>query len=102
MRIRSLVKQKFHELFADIDVIVAPSRNGIAPKISDIQSARGNALIPAGNLAGLPALSIPCGFEDNLPLALQLVGPAFTENTLLALGREFQSRTDWHKRRPPA
>jgi aspartyl-tRNA(Asn)/glutamyl-tRNA(Gln) amidotransferase subunit A len=102
MRIRTLVKQKFHELFADIDVIVAPSRNGVAPKLGDIHGAPASALIPAGNLAGLPALSIPCGFVENLPIGLQLVGPALAENTLLALGREFQNRTDWHKRRPPA
>lgn len=101
MRIRSLVKQKFRELFADIDVIIAPSRNGVAPKLSDIHGAPASALIPAGNLAGLPALSIPCGFIDSLPIGLQLVGPALAENTLLALGREFQNRTDWHKRRPP-
>ena len=101
MRIRSLVKQKFRELFADIDVIIAPSRNGVAPKLADIHGASASALIPAGNLAGLPALSIPCGFIDNLPIGLQLVGPALAENTLLALGREFQNRTDWHKRRPP-
>jgi aspartyl-tRNA(Asn)/glutamyl-tRNA(Gln) amidotransferase subunit A len=60
-----------------------------------------NALIPAGNLAGLPALVLPCGFAQNLPVALQLVGPPFSENVLLAVGREFQQRTDWHKRRPP-
>jgi len=116
MRIRSLVKQKFHELFADIDVIVAPCRYGIAPKISDPLDGGGGrggqtqrpsspgmtGLIAAGNLAGLPALSLPCGFAQNMPIALQLVGPAFSENTLLAIGREFQSRTDWHKRRPPA
>ena len=57
-------------------------------------------IIPAGNLAGLPALVLPCGFADNLPVALQLVGVPFSENLLLAFGREFQSRTDWHKRRP--
>ena len=59
------------------------------------------ALIPAGNLAGMPALALPCGFAGNLPVALQLAGAPFTENTLLAVGKEFQSRTDWHKRRPP-
>jgi aspartyl-tRNA(Asn)/glutamyl-tRNA(Gln) amidotransferase subunit A len=58
------------------------------------------ALIPAGNLAGLPALSLPCGFAGGLPIALQLVGRPFTENTLLAIGKAFQERTDWHKRRP--
>ena len=112
MRIRSLVKQKFREMFADVDVIVAPARYGIAPKISeplDAIGARGGqaaspgmtSLIPAGNLAGLPALSLPCGFVQGMPVALQVVGPAFSENTLLAIGREFQNRTDWHKRRPP-
>jgi aspartyl-tRNA(Asn)/glutamyl-tRNA(Gln) amidotransferase subunit A len=59
------------------------------------------ALIPAGNLAGLPALSLPCGFADGMPIAIQLVGRPFTENTLLAIGRDFQARTDWHRRRPP-
>ena len=112
MRIRSLMKQSFHELFADLDVLVAPATYRIATKVADSldaprpgtrPAARGmNGLIPAGNLAGLPALCLPCGFAENMPVALQLVGPAFSENTLLAVGREFQNRTDWHKRRPPA
>lgn len=113
MRIRSLVKQKFRELFAGVDVLIAPARYGTAPKITEpldgpdpipspLPASPGmRRLIQAGNLAGIPALSVPCGFAGNLPLALQLAGPPFTENTLLALGREFQNRTDWHKRRPP-
>ncbi|HWE53814.1 MAG TPA: amidase [Bryobacteraceae bacterium] len=114
MRIRSVLQQKFHELFSTVDILVAPTRYNAAPKITDPldgpdptpsgQPATPGLrwLIPAGNLAGLPALSIPCGFAPgNLPVALQLVGPAFSENTLLALGRAFQSATDWHKRRPP-
>ncbi len=113
MRIRSLLKQKFRELFADIDILVAPARYSTAPKITEPLDGPDRVpvptpatsgmrrLIPAGNLAGIPALSMPCGFAGNLPVALQLAGPAFTENTLLALGREFQARTDWHKRRPP-
>lgn len=109
MRIRSILKQKYRELFATVDLLVAPARGGIAPKVTDALNA-GSAptpanpgmmqLISAGNLAGLPALSLPCGFVDGMPLALQLVGPPFSENTLLAVGREFQNRTDWHKRRP--
>ena len=59
------------------------------------------AIIQAGNLCGLPAIAFPCGFAENLPVALQVVGPAFSENTILAIAREFQSRTDWHKKRPP-
>jgi len=113
MRIRSLVKQKFRELFEGVDVLVAPARYNVAPSAfepfdgPDAAAAepatRGmRDLIPAGNLAGLPGLSVPCGFVNGLPVALQFVGPAFSENTLLALGREFQRRTDWHTKRPPA
>jgi aspartyl-tRNA(Asn)/glutamyl-tRNA(Gln) amidotransferase subunit A len=113
MRIRSVVKQKFRELFTNVDVLVAPSRFNVAPGIHDDLDgpdppANGKpkgmgmrSLIPAGNLAGLPALSLPCGFAGGMPVGLQLVGPAFSENTLLALGREFQEKADWHKRRPP-
>ena len=57
-------------------------------------------LIPAGNLAGLPALCLPCGFAGQLPVAIQLVGRSFTENTLLALGTAYQKQTDWHRRHP--
>jgi aspartyl-tRNA(Asn)/glutamyl-tRNA(Gln) amidotransferase subunit A len=112
MRIRAIVQKQIRKLFADVDVLVTPSRFGPAPKISEPLDRRPDentqpkdrglsALIPAGNLAGLPALSLPCGFADNLPVAIQVVGPAFSENTLIALGKEFQARTDWHRKRPP-
>ncbi len=114
MRIRSLVQAGFRELFAGVDVLLTPSRLTAAPKISqplDRPPAnaapppkdRGlTALIPAGNLAGIPALSLPCGFADGLPVAISLVGRPFSENLLLSVGREYQLRTDWHRRRPPA
>jgi aspartyl-tRNA(Asn)/glutamyl-tRNA(Gln) amidotransferase subunit A len=111
MRIRTLVQQKIRQMFGEVDILLAPSRFGPAPKISepiDRRPADGagpkdlglSALIPAGNLAGLPALSIPCGFADGLPVAIQLVGSAFSENRLLAVGKEFQKRTDWNRKRP--
>ena len=111
MRIRTLVQQKIRRLFADVDVLVSPSRFGPASKVTEPldkhapgqstpKDAGLSALIPAGNLAGLPALSLPCGFADGLPVAIQVVGPAFSENLLLALGKDFQTRTDWHHKRP--
>ncbi|MGH9660852.1 MAG: amidase family protein, partial [Bryobacteraceae bacterium] len=110
MRIRGLIQKEFRKLFSDLDVLLAPSRFGPASKIADpldrgapgpAPKQRGlGALIGAGNLAGLPALSLPCGFADDLPVAIQLVGPPFSENLLLAAGKEFQARTDWHRRRP--
>jgi aspartyl-tRNA(Asn)/glutamyl-tRNA(Gln) amidotransferase subunit A len=111
MRIRTLVQKRIRQLFVDVDVLLAPTRPGPAPKISEPLDKHanepkpkdpglGSLLIPAGNLAGLPALSLPCGFADGMPVAIQLVGPAFSENVLLALGKDFQSRTDWHRKRP--
>ncbi len=110
LRIRAIVQQEFRKLFSQVDVIVAPARYAPASKIGDPLDRPSDRpdpkdpgmsnLIGAGNLAGLPALSLPCGFAGNLPVALQLVGPSYSENTLLAIGREFQNRTDWHRRQP--
>jgi aspartyl-tRNA(Asn)/glutamyl-tRNA(Gln) amidotransferase subunit A len=113
MRIRALIQEAFHDLLSTVDVLIAPTRFDPAPKITQPLDRRAtdrptpatpglSALIPAGNLAGLPALSIPCGFANGMPMGLQLVGSPFSENMLLAIGRTFQERTDWHKRRPPA
>ena len=111
MRIRTTVQQKMRSMFGEVDILLAPSRFGPASKISEpIDRGRApepppkdlgmSALVPAGNLAGLPALCLPCGFADGMPVGLQLVGPAFSENLLLAVGKEFQTRTDWHRKRP--
>jgi aspartyl-tRNA(Asn)/glutamyl-tRNA(Gln) amidotransferase subunit A len=111
MRIRRLAQEAIFRLFGEVDVLLTPARMAVAPKIDEAldhhpdrarpADAGLTALIPAGNLAGIPAVALPCGFAGNLPIGLQLAGPPFTENTLLALGKEFQSRTDWHKRKPP-
>ena len=111
MRVRRLAQEAMHKLLGDVDVLLTPGRLGPAPKIDEPLDVRPDRprpkdagltpLIPAGNLAGMPALSLPCGFAGNLPVALQLAGAPLTENTLLAVGKEFQSRSDWHKRRPP-
>jgi aspartyl-tRNA(Asn)/glutamyl-tRNA(Gln) amidotransferase subunit A len=112
MRVRSLAQHAFRRMFSDIDVIVAPALYSPAPKVSERLDQEDtpqpepkdkgfSALVPAGNLAGLPALCLPCGFANNLPVAMQLVGRPFSENTLIGIGKEFQSRTDWHRRKPP-
>jgi aspartyl-tRNA(Asn)/glutamyl-tRNA(Gln) amidotransferase subunit A len=116
MRLRRLMQQAFAQLFTQVDALVTPGRSGPATKIDQpldrpapgsAQPPAGTppgfqAIIPAGNLAGLPALVLPCGMAGNLPVALQVVGAPFSENVLLSIGRDFQSRTDWHKRRPVA
>jgi aspartyl-tRNA(Asn)/glutamyl-tRNA(Gln) amidotransferase subunit A len=125
MRIRRIMQEKIRNLFAEVDVLLSVSRSGPAPGINEPldrpnsppaasapkagqkeatpKPAGNGALIAAGNLAGLPALSLPCGFSTgtNLPLGIQLAGRPFDELTLVTLGREFQKQTDWHRRRPP-
>ena len=113
MRIRRMMKDEFAKMFADLDLFLAPARPGPALKVADPLDRRPTsvtpppsapgmtALIPAGNLAGLPAIGLPCGFADKLPVAIQIVGPPWSENTLVAVGKEFQEKTDWHRKRPP-
>jgi len=113
MRIRSLIRRQMRQLFSKVDLLVAPAAFRTATRLDEpldqtdsSRSPESNgslaALTAAGNLAGLPALVLPCGFAEGLPVALQLAGRAFTENTLLAVGAAFQQRTDFHRRRPPA
>ena len=112
-RVRRVIQRDFSQLFAGVDAIIAPARPGPATRVDQRLDAPAPAapasgaaatgfpgIIQAGNLAGLPALVLPCGLADNLPVALQVVGAPFSENTLLAIGKEFQSKTDWHKRHP--
>jgi aspartyl-tRNA(Asn)/glutamyl-tRNA(Gln) amidotransferase subunit A len=111
MRMRRLIQDQFRDLFTGVDVLVTPGRMGVATPLAEPLDSPGpeftpqdpgmTDLIPAANLAGLPALVLPCGFVEGLPVALQVVGPPFSENLLLAIGKEFQQRTDWHRRRPP-
>ncbi len=114
MRIRRLIQQAMQQTFLQVDLILSPATSGPASGINEPVGGgpapeagaenRGNTdLSAASNLAGLPALSLPCGFSTtNLPVAVQLVARSFDELALVTIGREFQRQTDWHRRRPPA
>lgn len=104
MRMRRLLQQEFAKMFFNLHMLITPARSGVATKISDPLDRSGappTPIIPAGNLAGLPAMCFPCGFVENLPIGLALAGPPYSENRLLAVAAAFQRETDWHKRRPP-
>jgi aspartyl-tRNA(Asn)/glutamyl-tRNA(Gln) amidotransferase subunit A len=110
LRVRTLIQQAIYDLFLDVNVLITPTRFGAADRITDrLDQGRGpvgssaglSSMIPAANLAGLPALSLPCGFAGGLPVAISLVGRAFYENQLVQIGNMYQAQTDWHKRRPP-
>jgi aspartyl-tRNA(Asn)/glutamyl-tRNA(Gln) amidotransferase subunit A len=107
MRLRRPMKRAVAALFERFDVVASPGRASVAyPADRKFEDAYpgvsgGPALIPAGNLCGLPALCLPNGFGENgLPTSLAFMGPAFSESVLLRLGNAYQSATDWHLRRP--
>jgi aspartyl-tRNA(Asn)/glutamyl-tRNA(Gln) amidotransferase subunit A len=112
MRVRRLVQQAFARIFLDVDLLLAPARHSVAPRIDepldrsrvspDSPPARRGlrSLIPAGNLAGLPAITMPCGFANGLPVGISLVARPFAESALLAAGMAYQSGTTWHQKRP--
>ncbi|MCX5749570.1 MAG: Asp-tRNA(Asn)/Glu-tRNA(Gln) amidotransferase subunit GatA [Candidatus Saganbacteria bacterium] len=105
-KIRTLIKNDFEEAFKDLDMIITPTSPtaafGIGEKTADPLSMYLSdiATIPV-NLAGLPAISIPCGYDNGLPIGLQMIGRAFDEETLFRAAYTFESETDYHKRKPP-
>jgi aspartyl-tRNA(Asn)/glutamyl-tRNA(Gln) amidotransferase subunit A len=105
-KLRRLIARDFTRAFERCDVILGPTSPGaafrIGEKTSDPVKMYLNDIytIPA-NLAGLPALSVPCGFDERgLPVGLQLVGNYFEEAKLLGIAHQYQLHTDWHLRRP--
>lgn len=104
LRVRDLLQRKMEELFDDFDVLVAPSQP-IAATPLDLNLETGltfaDPLGGIGNLCGLPALSVPCGFTNkNLPVGLQFVARAGNDFAVIQAARAFQQHTDWHRRHP--
>ncbi|MEM7276882.1 MAG: Asp-tRNA(Asn)/Glu-tRNA(Gln) amidotransferase subunit GatA [Pseudomonadota bacterium] len=106
-RARRLISADFSAAFEKVDVIAGPTTPtpafGLGDKVDDPVTMYLNDIYTIGaNLAGLPALSAPCGMVRELPVGLQLVGPAFSEARLLAMVHQYQQQTDWHLRQPKA
>jgi aspartyl-tRNA(Asn)/glutamyl-tRNA(Gln) amidotransferase subunit A len=108
LRLRAPMKKALDALHVKFDALVSPTRATVSypigPDFDKVYPGMGGgpAVIPAGNLVGQPALSVPNGFgEKGLPTAFQFTGRAFSDETLVALGTAYQARTEWHKKRPP-
>ena len=104
-KVRQLISQDFARAFGTVDVVVGPTTPTAAfelgAKTSDPVTMYLNDIYTIGaNLAGLPALSVPCGFAAGLPAGLQIIGPHFSEERLLNVAHRFQRETDWHRRVP--
>ncbi|HYL01567.1 MAG TPA: Asp-tRNA(Asn)/Glu-tRNA(Gln) amidotransferase subunit GatA [Steroidobacteraceae bacterium] len=104
-RVRQLISADFTRAFASVDVLIGPTTPtpafAIGAKTSDPITMYLNDIYTIGaNLAGLPAVSVPCGFVGALPVGLQIVGPHFSEARLLSASHAYQSATDWHTHVP--
>ena len=105
-KVRTLIRREFDAALADHDLLVTPTAPDVAfrigEKTDDPLSMYLNDLftIPA-NIAGVPAVSVPCGFAQGLPVGLQLMGRPFEESTLLRAAHAYGAVTDWQRRRPP-
>ena len=105
-KVRQLISQDFAEAFKTVDIIAGPTTPTPAFRIGQkkddpIQMYLNDMYTIGAPLAGLPALSMPCGFINNLPVGLQLIGPHLSEEKLLKAGYYYQKETDWHNFVPP-
>ncbi|ETI67444.1 Asp-tRNA(Asn)/Glu-tRNA(Gln) amidotransferase subunit GatA [Neobacillus vireti] len=104
-QVRTLIKKDFEDVLAKFDVIVGPTAPTPAFKIGEniedplTMYANDILTIPL-NLAGLPGISVPCGFDDGLPLGLQIIGKYFDEATIYRAAHAFEQATDFHKQKP--
>ena len=105
-KIRRLIAADFQEAFKSCDVIIGPTAPSVAfpfgAKSADpVQMYLSDIYTIAVNLAGLPGMSIPCGFDQRLPVGLQIIGPWFGEARMLNVAHQYQRISDWHQRMPP-
>ena len=104
-QVRTLIQQDFARVFQQVDVLAAPVSPTVAfplgEKTADpVQMYLSDVCTLPVNIAGLPSMSVPCGFDQGLPVGLQLIGPHLSEETLLRVAYAYEQATEWHQARP--
>ena len=102
---RTLIRRDFDSVFETVDALVTPTSPVVAFPVGEkagdpVQMYLIDVTTLPVNVAGLPGLSVPCGFSEGLPVGMQLIGPRLSEPTLLRIGHAYEQATEWHKRRP--
>ncbi len=102
---RTLIRQDFDRVFQEVDALVTPTSPVTAFKIGEktgdpVQMYLIDVCTLPVNIAGLPGLSVPCGFSDGLPVGMQLIGPNFSEGILLRTAHAYEAATEWSSARP--
>ena len=107
LKVRRLIRDDFDKAFTQCDVVMGPTAPTPAFKIGErtddpLSMYLADIYTISCNLAGLPGVSVPCGFTaSGLPIGLQILGPPFAEEKLLRVARLYERATDWHTRRAP-
>ena len=104
-RMRTLIKKDFEDAFKKVDALVVPSSPTVPFKIGEkadnpVQMYLSDIFLCPINIAGVPALTIPCGFVNNLPVGMQIVSPQFTEERLFQIASAYEQVTEWYKEKP--
>ncbi|MEW5755640.1 MAG: Asp-tRNA(Asn)/Glu-tRNA(Gln) amidotransferase subunit GatA [Pseudomonadota bacterium] len=104
-QVRQLISEDFKQAFREVDVIMGPTSPEVAFRFGEksqdpVSMYLSDIYTIAVNLAGLPGMSVPCGFVNGLPAGLQIIGDYFSEARLLNVAHKYQQVTDWHKRAP--
>jgi aspartyl-tRNA(Asn)/glutamyl-tRNA(Gln) amidotransferase subunit A len=104
-QVRTLIARDFQQAYEQVDVIVGPTSPTVAfplgAKVDDpLAMYLTDVYTVPANLAGIPGISVPCGFSQGLPIGLQILGKHFDESTLLRTAHAYQTATDWHKQTP--
>ncbi len=105
-KVRTLIRREFDQALERFDALVTPTSPTVPFKLGEkvddpVQMYLSDVCTLPINIAGIPALSIPAGFGDGLPIGMQIVGKPFSEETLLRIGFAYEQATDWHRRIPP-
>ena len=105
-KVRTLIRQDFEKAFETCDALITPVAPTTAFRIGEkitnpLDMYLSDVFVVAVNLAGIPALSVPCGFSNGLPVGMQIIGRHLSEETLLRIGHLYQSQTDWQTKHPP-
>ena len=107
LKVRTLIQRDFQQAFERCDVVLCPTSPTpafrIGEKLKDpLQMYLSDIFTISANLAGVPALAVPCGFSrDGLPIGMQLIAPPFEESRLFQVAHAYEQATEWHRRKPP-
>jgi len=104
-KVRTLIRREFDQAFEKFDALITPTSPTVPFKIGEkiddpLQMYLSDVCTLPINIAGLPAISIPAGFGDGLPIGMQIIGKPFSEETILKIAYAYEQATEWHKRKP--